>query len=656
MKKYLALLTLSAIAGNVCSQTNIYVRQKKASEMTSVVPFVSRITYAGSQATLWSGQRELQVLDASDIASMGMQEHDTLRTSLIPTQYRRDFDFDIAFSDTDHQWTAEPEVTDTTLSTYDDFVNHSTWDRHVHIFYDGTTAIATGVPEGVTIDTDGCHVTVHSAISGVRYTLKGHAADGSFKLYSEKKSLVVLDGIELTNPSGPALNSQSKKRLFVHTAPNTVNTLTDGDTYKKVSGEDQRGCIFAEGRLCLSGEGELYVNGHKKGAIASDDKIHITSGYIRANAYAQKGRAIHAKELFLMGGGSVQALGMGDASKGISSDSLITVSGGLVKVITTGNAIYEEEKEDYTSSCGIKSEYDMALHGGEIYVMSTGTGGKGISAGNTYTEKNGKEVFAGELKIDGSRIWVRTSGARIPEVKTEDIHGNKEGAAASPKGIKSAGKITIDDGEIYVRCCGGNAAEGIESKKVITINGGKIRSYCVDDGMNAEGAYIKGGDVFLCSTTNDGFDVSFLGLTGGRLYTIGAPVDQMGMDTDGKTFYISQGHCTAIGANNCFPFGNANTQPSVIIYLQHNVSHLQITDTDGNVVQDIEVPNYYIGSVNADGKLGKNIAILAGGETLQMGKAYRVYSYAHNLNDTPVLEYEFTTNSTFTKLGEFNKY
>lgn len=656
MKKYLALLFLAAIAGNACSQTNIYIEQKKASEMISVVPFVNHITYGEGKAHFWSDETELQTITMDEIASMSVQEQDTLRTSLIPSRFRKDFDFDIAFTDTDHLWTAEPEVTDTTKNTYDDFMIHSTWDKHVSIIYDGTKASVTGTPEGVTIDVDGCHVTVHSEMSGVEYTLNGQSENGSFKLYSERKSLVVLNGVQLTNPNGPAINSQSKKRLFIHTAKNTVNTLTDGKTYKKVSGEDQRGCLFAEGKICMSGEGELYVNGHKKCGIASDDNIHIISGFVRANAYAQKGKAIYAKDIFMMGGGSVQALGNGIASKGIASDSIITVNGGLIKVITTGNAIYEDEKQDYTSCCGIKSEYDMILQGGDIFVMSTGTGGKGISAGNSYFEDETKEVFVGELKIDGSRIWVRTTGARIPEIKVEDEHGDKLGAAASPKGIKSADKITVNDGEIYVRCSGGYAAEGIESKKVITINGGKIRSYCVDDGMNGEGAYIKGGDVFICSSANDGFDVSFLGLTGGSLYTIGAPVDQMGLDTDGKTFYISQGHCTAVGANNCIPFGNANTQPSVMIYLHHNVSFLQITDTDGNVVESIEVPNYYIGSKNSDGKLGNNISILTGGETLEKGKTYKVYSYAHSPNDTPVLEYEFTTDSTVTTLGEFNKY
>ena len=113
----------------------------------------------------------------------------------------------------------------------------------------------------------------------------------------------MLNGVNLTNPQGPVINSQLKKRLFIHLAENTVNTLTDGADYIKVKGEDQRGCIFAEGKLCISGRGQLYVNANKKCGIASDNYVHMTDGFVHVNNYAVKGKAVYGKDHVIIGGG-----------------------------------------------------------------------------------------------------------------------------------------------------------------------------------------------------------------------------------------------------------------------------------------------------------------------------------------------------------------
>lgn len=640
------------------AQTNVFVMQKKKkTEMSAIVPSVSRIEYQGSIADMYGEDGQLlRRFDVSDVRSMGLSESDSLRAVLMPEKYRSDFDFEIAFTPSDHTWTAARDITDEDAPLYDDFVDHSTWNKAITITYGADKASIEGKADSVEITVDGNHVVVHSAVSGVAYTLKGKTDNGSFKLYSDKKAKLLLDGVDLTNPKGPAINSQGKKRLFVCTAKDTQNHLADGEKYDKVSGEDQRGCIFAEGRLCLGGEGELYVNGNKKSAIASDDYIHMLSGFVNTSTTTDKAKTIYAKDQIIIGGGSMQVYAGGVAAKGISCDSLINIYGGQVKAITTGDAIYEDEKEDYTSSCAIKCDYDMTLTGGDIYAMSTGVGGKGISVGFEDVDAAGKSVYIGKLTMDNARVWVRTAGARIPEIKVEDVHGEKVGAAASPKGLKSSNAITINSGELYVRCSGGYSAEGIESKKVITVNGGKIRTYCVDDGLNAEGIYIKGGDIFVCSTANDGMDVSFLGMTDGTVYSIGAAVEQMGVDTDGKTFYINAGEFTAVGANNCYPFASVSKQPSVTAFLRHSAKYLQLVDANGTAIKTVQIPGYYIGFVNENNRVGKNISVLMGSADIQLNQAYKVLSYATSLSDKPVVEYEFTAEKIHTTLGSYNKY
>lgn len=642
--KVLLALCLFLVASSNWAQHNVYINQNvNGYNRVHIVKGIERMTFGTDSMMVWDNYARSYTFDASAVGTMGFREHDTWLTKVLPEKYHADFDYDIDFEEADKlRITAEFEVTDPKSVQYDDFLAHSTWSKTVNIAYDGNEVEVTGDTDSLVVTKDGAHLTIQTNAVGIRYILTGNSSDACFKLYSERKACLTLNGINLTNTQGPVINSQSKKRLFIDLPANTVNTLTDATTYKKVKGEDQRGCVFAEGKICISGEGQLYVNARKKGGIASDDYVHLLGGFVHVNAYAQKGKAIYGKDNVIIGGGVLRTYSEGDASKGISSDSLLWVKGGVIKAITTGDAVYEETEEDYSSCCGLKSEWDMNISGGEIYCFSTGTGGKGISAGHSEIVTETKTNYLGTLTIANADIYIRTSGKRIPEVKTEDSHGQKVEAAASPKGLKSAGKMTFNSGNVYVRCSGGAAAEGIESKKEIYINGGKIRSYSVDDGMNAEGCHIKGGDVMICSTENDGFDVSFLYMYDGLLYTIGGDIDQMGLDTDGKTFKVMSGEILSLGARNCQPYESSD-QASVLCYVKgKSISYLALADANDNIIKVIPTPDTY-----------KCVCALFSNSSLQVGNRYKILSFEKSLTDTPATEYDFTLEKKSLQLGSF---
>ena len=475
----------------------------------------------------------------------------------------------------------------------------------------------------------------------MRYILSGSSSDAAFKLYSERKAYLVLNGVDLTNPQGPVINSQLKRRLFIELAANTVNALTDGPSYVKVEGEDQRGCLFAEGKICISGQGQLYVNGNKKCGIASDNYIHLIDGFVHVNAHAAKGKAVFGKDHVIIGGGVMRTFSDGDASKGIASDSLMTITGGLVKTITTGDALWEDDEEDYSSCCGIKSAYDMVISGCEIRCLSTGVAGKGISAGWLEITSDNKKKYHGTLDITDADLYVRTTGKRIPEEKEEDGHGHKVGVSSSPKCIKSIAKMTVTSSNIYVRGTGGGAAEGLEAKKQIEINGGKIRSYCTDDGLNCSGCVMNDGDVLACSSENDGFDASYLKIFGGTLYAVGGWNQQMGIDTDGKTFEIQSGsEIIGMGARTCTPHGTS-TQPALCFYLKGKyVSGVALTDADDNIITQFPTPNTY-----------PNICPFISNDRLIVGNHYKIVSYKNSFDDAPVTEYDFILDKDFITLG-----
>ena len=83
--------------------------------------------------------------------------------------------------------------------------------------------------------------------------------------------------------------------------------------------------------------------------------------------------------------------------------------------------------------------------------------------------------------------------------------------------------MVINDGELYITTATNNA-EGIESKKELDINGGKIFVKAYDDGINSSNDFrVKGGDLTVISIVGDGLDSNGnLTISGGYIRTMGS--------------------------------------------------------------------------------------------------------------------------------------
>lgn len=631
-------------AGSLSAQNNIYVVRATTPEKMMMVPSVESISYTGGKAVLRSGGTET-ALDVQDVKRMSTTDTSDRRATTIPASFLKDFDYDIALDPADRALAAqtEAEVTDPEAEGYDDFVSHSGWDKDITITYGGSEAKVEGEAEGVDVSVTGNHVTVTSTAKGLNLTLKGASADGSLKLYADYKTKVTLGGVTLHNPQGPALNSQSKKRLFIVLADATDNSLSDGTSYKKVSGEDQRGCVFAEGKICLSGGGALSVTANKKNGIASDDYVHILGGFVKVSATATKGACVKAKDNFIMGGGALQVRADGAAAKAVASDSLVRVSGGKLTAIVTGDGEWDEESQDYSTACCLKSDYAMQLTGGELRLLATGLGGKGVRAGSECAKGN-------ELTIDGAEVYIVTAGDTMPADADEETEPK-----SSPKGVKCDYNIYIKSGKVFVRCLGGYGGEGIESKHDLNISGGTVRCFTYDDGINAINSTISGGDIVVCSTNNDGYDCNGgLYINGGRLYAIGANGTEAGIDNDGKTFGMNAGTVMAFGGYMSTPWESKSKQPCLLAYFKKAVSYVALTDAEGNNLVVAHVP-----------QRGYNpLAVLISSPLIEQGKSYRVVTFdkltageekdgliENAAYEGAVTEYEFTADKLVNLLG-----
>ena len=451
----------------------------------------------------------------------------------------------------------------------DDYVENTTFTQSLSIVYDGTTATCDKTIDNVTVTIDGADVTINSLTDEkVTYTVSGTTTDGSLKIYSSKKFQLVLNGVNITNPTAAAINIQSSKRAYVVLADGTTNTLTDGSSYTDVTdGEDMKACFFSEGQLCFSGSGKLNVYANCKAGIRSDDYVMIrpnTNIYVNATA----GNGIKGNDALYIYGGVINVEASALAAKALSTDGHMVISGGRTTAVTTGNATVEDN--ELTGSAGIKADSTLTITGGELYVKSTGNGGKGISTDmQTY--------------IKGGTVRVITTGKTFS-------YGSDD---AKAKGIKADGDIIISGGDVMVRTEGGEGSEGIESKGEMTIEGGQVQVKTYDDALNSKGnLYLNGGYVLAVASNNDAIDANKnLYINGGNIIALGGGTPENPLDAaEGYSIYVNGGNVIGMGGSTA-QTASSSKQASIAYSASVSGQKIGLLDSEGNSMIYFEVPS-----------------------------------------------------------------
>lgn len=418
------------------------------------------------------------------------------------------------------QTSAEPT---TTASEYlpdeEDALENNSFTTEVNIDMSNPTAFT---ENGVEVTVNGGHITAnHSSTKNICYVLSGTTTNGSFTVVGDKKYEVKLNNVNITNPDSAALNLLSGKRAYIMLIDGTSNTLSDG------TGGSQKGALYCKGKLLFNGSGKLSVTGNTNNAIHSADYIVFRKGNnIYANSTANHG--IKANDGIFINGGIINVEVSAEAAKGINCESNIIVNGGRTTVITTGGGTYDTEDNEAKGAACIKADSAFTINAGELWLKSTGSGGKGI---NVDTEAN----------FTGGNVYIVTEGGQY----------KSNNDTSSPKGIKADGSINISGGAIWVRTNGYNG-EGIETKSAMNISGGEVASYAYDDAINSKGDMtITGGYIYAQGKNNDGMDANGnIYIKGGLIYAIcsGSPEVAIDANTEGgKKLYLTGGTVVAVG-------------------------------------------------------------------------------------------------------------
>lgn len=344
--------------------------------------------------------------------------------------------------DTSYGEVKEQVITDDTHDDYGDFIENYTPKNTVVITYEGDKASYSGNPSGVRVVANGAHVTVTSTKKDIAYTLKGTTTNGSFKLYSDKKTQITLDNVNITNPKGAAINIQSGKTMLIALANNSKNTLEDGATYTTATGEDQKGTFFSEGQLVFSGAGTLDVKSNGGHGIVSDDYIRVRGGHITINSVRD---GINTNDRFVMYGGEVTVTAQQDGLD--IGKGYIELGGGKLTVNAVDEGItasYEGESDGSTDPT--ISPY-IDIKGGLIKVTTTGDKGHALRTMSTLTMTGGivqataegagsKALLSeGNMSLTGGKITAYTTGDALYEADIKEL--------SSSAALRSKGKLTI---------------------------------------------------------------------------------------------------------------------------------------------------------------------------------------------------------------------
>ena len=186
------------------------------------------------------------------------------------------------------------------------------------------------------------------------YILSGEL-NGTLQIDVEDQLIhLVLDGVTIDSPYGPALEVLSAGKLFITLKEGTENYLSDAGAYSETPDADA--CIYSPCDMTLNGSGSLHVYGYYKDAVHSKDVLKVLGG----NLFVQSKR------------------------DGLRGNDGIVINCGSVMVQSEGNGIYstktgKETKgniEIYDTVCSviggnyaISCSSDLYIADSDIYAM-----------------------------------------------------------------------------------------------------------------------------------------------------------------------------------------------------------------------------------------------------------------------------------------------
>ena len=408
----------------------------------------------------------------------------------------------------------------------------------VYVNYNGTTAEVIN-PYPVTeviVTVSEAKVSITSLSStNITYCLSGTANPGRFEIESATTPTILMNGVNLTNPTGKAMDLTCESGIIMQLADGTQNSLADGTT------SDKKAALMSNNDLLVQGEGTLTVTGLVQHAVKVKGQFNMTSGNIViANSVLD---GIHAEGL-LVNGGSITVESCGDDGitseldgyinggyitvtsgstdiNGISADSTLVINGGVIEITLTGA----------DANC-IKADKELTINGGTFVLNHSGNISKGIKSNQTITITDGDFT----ITSSGATVVANNDPSYCTAIKSDtDIiisggtfHINLPTSNNGGKGISCDGNMTISGNNTIVI-----ETHGDGSTYTATSGTDTYSSSCLRAKGNMQ---ILSGNITLTSTGKAGKGIK-VGSKNGNTYT--GTYTQGNTDGTGPTLTIS---------------------------------------------------------------------------------------------------------------------
>lgn len=518
-------------------------------------------------------------------------------------------------------------------------------DRDFEVGYDESeSARITLSGESASCDSDAVAISGSTATitDEGTYILSGTLDDGMVIVDAEKTDKVhlILDGVTIHSETSAPLYILQADKVFVTTAADSENTLSNGGTFTAIDENSIDAVIFSKEDLTLNGSGALTITSPAGHGIVSKDSLKITSGSydISCASHALSGKddvcIANAGFTIVSGKDGIHAENTDDAAlgfvyiqsgdfaisaegDGISAASYLQIEDGSFSVTAGGGS---ENGEEHSS------EFWGSFMGGSR--QQGGRGGGFTDEAPAEMPENMPEGAPSDLPEDmpqGEMPGEPPDAAQSAE--TEET-ADSSSDSTSMKGIKAGGELIVSGGTFAISTgddafhaddtltvTGGTVEisesyEGLEGLHVV-ISGGGITLTATDDGINAAGgndqsgaggrdgmfgggmAASSGGSVLISGGTldvtasGDGIDANgTLEITGGSITICGpAQGDTATLDYDSSAV-ISGGTFIGTGSSGMAQNFSSAEQGVIAVQVgnQEAGAEVTLTDGDGNTV------------------------------------------------------------------------
>ena len=474
-------------------------------------------------------------------------------------------------------------------------------DRDKEIGYDEENSTVIKLSDdSTTCDSDAVQISGNTVtiIDEGTYILSGTLTDGMVIVDAEDtdKVQLVLDGVDITSAESAAIYVREADKVFITTASDSQNTLTNGGIYTAIDDNNIDAAIFSKSDLTLNGAGSLTITAKAGHGVVSKDDLVLTSRTYQIDA----------------------------ASHGLSGKDSVRIASGSYTIVSGKDGIHAENADD--TSLGF-----VYLADGTFDITSDGDG---ISAGNWLQADGG--VYT--VKAGGGSENVQKSDGEWqfgPGQQTESTDTTEEDTV-SMKAIKAAGELILKGGKYSLD----SADDTIHSNANITISDGEFTLASGDDGIHADSATTISGGTIDITESYEGIEGLSIDITGGETYVSGPTNDgNSALDYNG-TGTVTGGIFIAAGSSGMAEnFGDSSTQGVMMVTVNSQAagSAVSLSDSSGNELVSWTPEKEYTSVIISCPEIttGQEYTLTTGSDTTQITMDSIVYGSGSGMGGNP---------------------